>query len=192
MYKTVSVLFFASLMLAFVSFSASAQSQEDLQKLVANVQETAKRTAIYENNKLKSLSLPIPGEGEMNFTFEWAASGNSFTLISEDNERIQIFYNEKNQIQSMVFPDGSTATLNWATIDGVDIVDDATIGTGDGAISVFEDNLGPSNECAQAVRAARDAIIAAGITCTVDPGPGCWAAVGYAGYMTYRARQACR
>ncbi|MCU0240686.1 MAG: hypothetical protein MUC29_14695 [Pyrinomonadaceae bacterium] len=161
--------------------------------MIVSVQETAKRTAVLENGKLKSVRLPIPNVGERLFTFEWASDGRSFTMVSDNGERTQIFFNEKNEIQSMRLPDGENVTINWSIIENISIVEDAIIGSGDSAISLFDGTRPrPRDACGAAARAARDAIIAAGATCAIAPGAGCWAAVAYAGYMVWQVRQACR
>ncbi len=120
-------------------------------------------------------------------------------MTSETDEDIQVFFNEKYEVQSMILPNGENVTFTWSMVDGVNVVTDAIIGNGTNAVSIFDAASalpGPnttygSGDCASATRAARDAIITAAITCGIDPGAGCWAAVGFAGYMVWRMRQAC-
>ncbi|HMS42449.1 MAG TPA: hypothetical protein PKE69_19620 [Pyrinomonadaceae bacterium] len=198
MLKKIYTFIFIVLCLAFTSTSILAQNQQDIQKVVSRVQDAVTRTAIVENGILQSVRLPIPDQGEKLFTFEWANDGRSYTMTSETEEEIQVFFNEKYEVQSMILPNGEIVTFTWSIVDGANVVTDAVIGNGTNAVSIFEmasalpgPNTQYGGDCASATRAARDAIIAAAITCGVSPGRGCWAAVGFASYMVWRMRQAC-
>jgi hypothetical protein len=170
------------LVICMSAISIFAQTQEDFQKQLEKTIDLASKTATFENGKIKSVKIFVNGEGEKLLNFEHAADGKSFTIIDDQNKRIQVFL-DKNQISSVKMPDGGEATYKYTeNSDGSRNFSDVDF--------TYINRFGP-NHIPRQTNPCRDAIVASSIALAVcaASGPlsaGCWAATANAAYHTYR------
>lgn len=92
--------------------SLFAQTQKSEKEVIDEWTNFAK-TAVFENGKLKSVRIPVSGEGEKLLIFEYSEDDKSFTVIDEKGKRIKILLDNNRKISSVIFPNGSGAVYSW-------------------------------------------------------------------------------
>jgi len=177
--------------LTLAAISSYAQSQESFQKQIEEMVALAEQTATFENGKIKTVKILVPGEGEKLITFEHASDGKSFNIIDDQNQKIQVFLVDKNQIGSVKMPNGAEAVFvyketsnGFRTLEKIVFKENGT---------EFDGLVPAPNNCYEAAeRAGAAAAVALGI-CAGNPGStACWSATATAAYLTYLAWRACR
>ena len=158
--------------------AASAQ----LQSVIAKAMESA----VYEDGKIRSIKMKLPGDRERLLTFEHAEDGRSFTMI-DAGLKVVVRLNEYGRISEVISPNGKRAVFEWLMmptgywVPSAINVDGKNLCSGSG----FTDEDGSCREiCEQAAAASAIAVgtcIAAGPTSAA-----CWSATATAAYLTYR------
>ena len=153
-----------------------------LQKVVAKAIETS----VFENGKIRSLTLSFPNEKERVVTFEHSEDGRSVKMI-DGVTKVVILVNEYGRISEITFPNGRKAVFDWLMmptgywvplsikVDGKDLCRRNALVEEDGS-------------CQQICEAAAAASAIAIGQCAAS-GPtssACWGAVAVAAAATYR------
>lgn len=175
----------------FAQVQKTQENNADVQNNKAQWEKffsSAKESAIFENEKIIFMKLPIPNEGEKQFTFEHTKDGKSFFMTDEKGVRLQVFLDDNGKVSSVIMPDGKRTFLSWkTTTTDYQVLD---------SIKVDGQNLNLLE--APGGDPCRDALVAGAIAagvCAATGGavsPACWAATANAAYHTYRCYEATR
>lgn len=184
-------LFLMSLMLAcLAALGSHAQVRgEDPSAAAAQLQSViakAMESAVYEDGKIRSFKVNLPGDRERLLTFEHAKDGRSFTMI-DGRLKVVVLLNEYGRISEVLFPNGKRVVFDWLMmptgywVPSAIKVDGKNLCSGSG----FTEEDGNCRQiCEQAAAASA---IAVGTCIAAGPNSAaCWSATATAAYLTYR------
>jgi len=187
----VATFLFAGTLSAQVQNNRRDNDSQEVKLQWEKIFASANETAIFDNEKLSFVKLPISNDEVKLFTFDHAEDGKSFTLIDENAIRLQVSTGEDKRIQSIVMPDGKKAIFHWKQNSNGHWITESIKFEGSNTLRVCLTNgILENTVCRDAAAAAT---IALGI-CAATGGASvpCWGATATAAYLAYKCYEKTR